>query len=126
MAGCSASTSQIRTVASEPKEVSQGSSGATANAVTGSVWPVRVWRACPGEQQAAPALCGSTLRVTHSGDHRDRLFWGRPGILESARLALRVQAPGAPADDACALGPLSSSRPDRTLVSPGRWPPADD
>ena len=38
-----------------PAEASQVPSGATANAVTPPVWPVRVWRACP--------VCGSQIRT---------------------------------------------------------------
>src|SRR5918997_6126345 len=40
--------SQIRTVASSPVEASQDPSGATTNASTLLVWPVRVWRGGAG------------------------------------------------------------------------------
>ena len=44
---CPVAASQIRTVLSQPPVASQLPSGATATAVTRSVWPVRVARSCP-------------------------------------------------------------------------------
>ena len=123
--------SQIRTSPSSPAEASQDPSGATANAGTPPVWPVRVWRAVPvaGSQirtsppssaEASQDPSGATTNARTSlvwpVSTRDSAGWGRSGSAVMARRC-GVVSPATNCSAIALVGPSPGSRVAKVAAS---------